>query len=73
VLLSDCAERASRRNLIVIVTKLRQMPPRTVEHRAESDDGQMWRREIGHDGGTLQTTGAGDSRLMGTLHIPVYL
>ena len=45
VLLRDCAERAARRNLVVTVTKLRHMPPRTVEHRAESDNGQMWRRE----------------------------
>src|SRR5712672_1606982 len=45
VLLRDCAERTTRRNLVVTVTKLRPMPPRTVEHRAESDNGQMWRRE----------------------------
>jgi hypothetical protein len=45
VLLRDCAERTTRRNLVVTVTKLRHMPPRTVEHRAESDNGQMWRRE----------------------------
>ena len=45
VLLRDCAGRATRRNLVVTVTKLRHMPPRTVEHRAESDNGQMWRRE----------------------------
>src|SRR4051812_5091966 len=45
VLLRDCAERTTRRNLVVTVTKSRHMPPRTVEHRAESDKGQMWRRE----------------------------
>ena len=45
VLLRDCAERATRRNLVVTVTKLRHMPPRTVEHRAESDKSQLWRRE----------------------------
>ena len=41
VLLRDCAERTTRRNLVVTVTKLRHMAPRTVEHRAESDNGQM--------------------------------
>jgi len=30
--------------------------PTTVEHRSESDKGQMWRRKIGHDG---ETTRAG--------------
>ena len=36
---------APAHHLIVTVTKLRHMPPRTVEHRAESDNRQMWRRE----------------------------
>jgi hypothetical protein len=41
VLLRDCAERATRRNLVVTVTKLRHMPPRTVEHRAESEPSRV--------------------------------
>jgi hypothetical protein len=45
LLVRECAERTTRRNLVVTVTKLRHMPPRTVEHRAESDNGQVWRRE----------------------------
>src|SRR4029077_18338477 len=56
VLLRDCAARATRRNLVVTVTKLRHLPPRTVEHRAESDKVQCGGGKIGHDG---ETTRAG--------------
>ena len=54
VLLRDCGERTTRRNLVVTVTKLRHMSPRTGEHRSKSDKGQMWRRKINHDGATTR-------------------
>ena len=49
VLLRDCAARATRRNLVATVTKLRHLPPRTGEHRAESD-------KVKCGGGKMDTT-----------------
>ena len=55
VLLRDCAERTTRRNLVVTVTKLRPMPPRTVAAQNPTTV-KCGGGKIGHDG---ETTRAG--------------